>query len=333
MSLNLALQDLSQKSDEFVTSLMKRAKSLSDDLATAGSTLKQTDHCLHILRVLRKDLHDIVPTLLTRSKPLAYSDLLGVLLSYEFMNQAFARPTSGIDPPPSTDSPSVNTAQHDTSSTSPSSQSGKSGRGCGGRGGRFHPQGNSSAQVTALITKLATEFSIKDLGPLGFFLGIEAVPQPNGGAPFDDPTCYRSIGGALQYMTLTCPDVAFTVNRACQYMHAPTMDHWSHVKRILRYLKQSCSHGLLVECSSKATLQAFSDADLAGSSSDHRSTGAYAIYLGPNLISWSSRKQKTVARSSTKAEYKGLADASTELIRLESLFQELSFLIQGPPIL
>ncbi|XP_043704591.1 uncharacterized mitochondrial protein AtMg00810-like [Telopea speciosissima] len=135
-------------------------------------------------------------------------------------------------------------------------------------------------------------------------------PSDSGGALMFDPTKYRSVVGALQYVTLTRPDVSFSVNKVCQFMHAPTEDHWQLVKRILRYLRSTQSHGLLIERSPIRSLQAFSDADWTGDSADRKSTGGFAIVLGLNLISWTSRKQRTVARSSIEAEYKALADAS-----------------------
>ena len=155
----------------------------------------------------------------------------------------------------------------------------------------------------------------------------------SGGAPHPDPTQYRSIVGALQYVTLTRPDIFFAVNKVCQFMQSPNTDHWIMVKRILWYLQATADHGLHIRRSTSRSLQAFSDADWAGSGTDRHSTGGYAIFLGPNFISWASRKQKTVARSSTESEYKALADASAELIWLESLFQELGHPLHGPPIL
>ncbi|XP_043700120.1 uncharacterized mitochondrial protein AtMg00810-like [Telopea speciosissima] len=95
----------------------------------------------------------------------------------------------------------------------------------------------------------------------------------SGVAAFSDPTQYRSIVGALQYDILTCPDVAFAINCACQFLHAPTEDHWSLVKRILRYLKGTSTHGLFFERLLSTTLQAYTDADWASSTIDRRSTG------------------------------------------------------------
>ncbi|XP_043721155.1 uncharacterized mitochondrial protein AtMg00810-like [Telopea speciosissima] len=104
------------------------------------------------------------------------------------------------------------------------------------------------------------------------------------GSPMADPTLYWSIVGVFQYVTLTGPDVAFAVNKAYQYMHAPTENHWMLVKQILRYLKGTQSHGLLIDHHSDLRLQAFSDADWAGCGDDRKSTGGFAIFLGTNLI-------------------------------------------------
>ncbi|GJT48142.1 putative RNA-directed DNA polymerase [Tanacetum coccineum] len=122
-----------------------------------------------------------------------------------------------------------------------------------------------------------------------------------------------NVVGSLQYVTLSRPDIAFAVNKVCQYMHALTENHWSAVKRILRYL-----HG-----NPDTSLEVFSDADWAGDSDDRRSTRGFAIYLGSNLISWTARKQRTVSRSFTEAEYKALADTVTERTWLQALLNEL----------
>lgn len=85
------------------------------------------------------------------------------------------------------------------------------------------------------------------------------------GDPLSDPHLYRSIVRALQYVTITKPEIAFVVNRISLFMHNPTETHWSVVKHILRYLKGTITRGLLLRTSSHLSLQVFSDADWAGS--------------------------------------------------------------------
>jgi hypothetical protein len=100
-----------------------------------------------------------------------------------------------------------------------------------------------------------------------------------------DATEYRSIVLALQYLTLTRPDISFAVNKVCQFLHKPTMVHWSAVKRILRYLQFMTDMGLRIRKSPSILVSAFSDADWAGCSDDRRSTGGFTVFLGSNLIS------------------------------------------------
>ncbi|KAM0000492.1 putative RNA-directed DNA polymerase [Helianthus debilis subsp. tardiflorus] len=242
--------------------------------------------------------------------------------------------------------------------------------------------GNNPTAMDSVVKSLSSTFAIQDMGTLSYFLGIEVqskgpdlilsqrkyileilnkaglsqskpVSSPCspsvhlvlGDSPsFDNPVRYRQIVGALQYLTLTRPDIAFAVNKVCQFMHSPTENHWSAVKRILRYLQGSLNHGLLFRRSSGSTLHAYtdanyrsltaySDADWAGCPDDRRSTGGFAIYLGSNLVSWSARKQRTVSRSSTESEYKALADTVAELTWLDSLLHELCVPMKSAPIL
>jgi hypothetical protein len=101
------------------------------------------------------------------------------------------------------------------------------------------------------------------------------------------------------------------------------------VNRILRYLKHTLDIGLKFTKSSSMLVSAFSDSDWTGDDDDRRSIGCFAVYLGRNLFYWSAQKQHTVSRSSTEAEYKTLANATAELMWVESLLKELR--IHSPP--
>ena len=117
--------------------------------------------------------------------------------------------------------------------------------------------------------------------------------------------------------------ITYAVNRAFQAMQNPTIEDWCRAKHLLRYLKGTIDKNLFYHPNYDSSLELFSGADWASSLDNWRSNGGYLIYLGKNLISWSTRKQQTVARSSTKAEYITLADATSEFIWICSLFHEL----------
>ena len=151
----------------------------------------------------------------------------------------------------------------------------------------------------------------------------KAKLAPDDGKPIADPTLYRSLAGALQYLTFTRPDIAFAVQQVCLFMHDPREAHFLALKRILRYLKGTIKHGLQLNKSSITDLVAYSDADWAGCPSTRRSTSGYCVFLGDSLISWSSKRQDTVSRSSAEAEYRGVANAVAETTWLRNLFYEL----------
>ncbi|CAL2228782.1 unnamed protein product [Prunus armeniaca] len=230
--------------------------------------------------------------------------------------------------------------------------------------------GNALSQVNALLQSLNRQFAMKDLGDLHYFLGIEVQRTPDmlclnqakysadllkmatlheanpcltpvatgsqlsslHGSPLSDPTEYRSLVGALQYLTITRPDISFAVNQVCQFMHQPTDIHWKAVKHILRYVLGTFHDGLVFRPGDSSMI-AFSDADYAGNPDDCHSTGGYCIFFGSNLVSWSSKKQPTISRSSTESEYRQLALTAMELSWIQQLLQELHVSLPSPPLL
>lgn len=150
-----------------------------------------------------------------------------------------------------------------------------------------------------------------------------------GGDPFRDQHLYRSVVGALQYATITRPEITYAVNRVCQFMHNPTEAHWSAVKRILRYLKGTIGAGLYFRPSSDSRLLCYTDAGWISDPDDCRSQHGFSLYFGSNLISWASKKQSAVARSSTEAEYRAIAFAAAEIMWLQQLLTEMGFSHHG----
>lgn len=105
------------------------------------------------------------------------------------------------------------------------------------------------------------------------------------------------------------------------------------MKQILRYLKHTSSLGLFIQKSSSLLLSGFADANWAGCPDDRRSTGGHVVFLGGNLVAWSSRKQPTVSRSSTESEYKSIANATAEIMWIQGLLQELGVFLSRAPCL
>ena len=112
---------------------------------------------------------------------------------------------------------------------------------------------------------------------------------------FSNPTCFREIVGALQYLTFTRLDIYFTVNKVCQFMHASADAYWVAVKRILCYLNGTISFGLHITCSSSFSLHGFTNVDWASSVNGRKSISGYLVYFDCTLIAWKSVKQRIVS--------------------------------------
>nr|GEU34297.1 hypothetical protein [Tanacetum cinerariifolium] len=216
--------------------------------------------------------------------------------------------------------------------------------------------GNNKGTIDNIICQLGSAFVLKDLGPLNYFLGIEIVSHVSNilltqkksilellqsaglsicnpvsslmvtssslslddSAAFSNPIKYRKVVGSLQYVTLSRPDIDFAVKKVCQYMHAPTENHCSADKRILRYLHGTVEHGMRVRRSSGSTLQAFTNVTWKGNSDTSLKAFSDADWLEIQMID---------------AEYKDLADIVVELTWLQALFNELGVCSSSTPIL
>ncbi|WJZ94875.1 hypothetical protein VitviT2T_013699 [Vitis vinifera] len=227
--------------------------------------------------------------------------------------------------------------------------------------------GSNADSIAALKKKLQGKFPVKDLGPLKYFLGIEVATSRKGlflnqrkytidllrdsnmlnskpantpfdsklqldklGDPLDSPNYYQKLVGKLIYLTITRPDISFAVSLVSQYMHAPTVVHLCMVKRILRYLKKTIGRGIVMRRTGHTDIIGFSDSDWAGNTIDRRSTTGYCMFVGGNLVSWKSKKQPVVARSSAEAEYRAMAAASCEMVWLKNLLTDLGFSPTSP---
>ncbi|KAK1420492.1 hypothetical protein QVD17_22136 [Tagetes erecta] len=212
-----------------------------------------------------------------------------------------------------------------------------------------------------IMSLLSHEFAMKDLGPLTYFLGIAVTRHSDSlflsqqkyakdvidragmssckpvatpvdtntklsatdGDPFENITLYRQLAGALQYLTFTRPDISYAVQQICIHMHAPRTSHFNALKRILRYIQGTINFGLTLSKSGISSLIAYTDADWGGCPDTRHSTSGYCVYMGDNLLSWSSKRQSTMSRSSAEAEYRGVANVVSEISWLRNLLLEL----------
>ena len=162
-----------------------------------------------------------------------------------------------------------------------------------------------------------------DCKPCSTPVDTQAKLSADLGDPVADPTAYRSLAGALQYLTFTRPDLTYAVQQVCLHMHDPRESHLAALKRLLRYVRGTVDLGLVLHRSSSAELVVYTDADWAGCPDTRRSTSGYAVFLGGNLVSWSSKRQPVVSRSSAEAEYRAVANGVAEASWLRQLLAEL----------
>ncbi|XP_075074543.1 uncharacterized protein LOC142162130 [Nicotiana tabacum] len=223
--------------------------------------------------------------------------------------------------------------------------------------------GSDITGISTLKSFLHTQFQTKDLGQLKYFLGVEVTRSKKGiflsqrkytldllaetgklgskpcsmpmvpntqlvkedGELFEDPEKYRRLVGKLNYLTVTRPDIAYSVSIVSQFMSSPTVRHWAALEQILCYLKRSPGRGLVYKNNEHTNIEYFTDADWAGSKADRRSTTGYYVSVGGNLISWKSKKQNIVSRSSAEVEYRAMAQSVCEVVWVHQLLSEVGF--------
>src|SRR4030042_386896 len=189
--------------------------------------------------------------------------------------------------------------------------------------------GDDLTERQLLKEKLSEEFEMKDLGKLKYFLGIEvaysqqgifisqrkyvldllqetsklgckpsSVPiEQNHRISFEEESAkvdkgqYQRLVGKLIYLAHTRPDLSYAVSVVSQFMHDPRVRHMQAVNNVLQYLKATPGRGILFKRGGSLTIEAYTDADYAGSLSDRRSTTGYCTFLCGNLVAWRSKKQ------------------------------------------
>ena len=228
--------------------------------------------------------------------------------------------------------------------------------------------GDDPEEMEALQQYLSKEFEMKDLGELRYFLGIEVARSRLGislsqkkyvldllsetgmlackpaetpiemnhrlGEYLDqiptDKGRYQRLVGRLIYLAHTRPDIAYAVSVVSQFMHAPSDEHMDAVYRILKYLKNAPGKGLLFSKSHELEVMGYTDADWAGDQTNRRSALGYFTFVGGNLVTWRSKKQKVVARSSAEAEYRGMAHGVCELLWIRNVLKDLRIKYREP---
>ncbi|KAK1678811.1 hypothetical protein QYE76_039659 [Lolium multiflorum] len=227
--------------------------------------------------------------------------------------------------------------------------------------------GDDEVEISRLKDSLRKEFEVKDLGQLKYFLGIEIARSPKGivlsqrkyvldllsdtcmlgcrvaSTPIDQnhKLCaksgepvnkekYQKLVGRLIYLCHTRPDISYAVSVVSRYMHDPRSGHLDAVNQILRYLKGSPGKGLWFKRNGHLNVDGYFDADWASCLDDRRSTSGYCVFVGGNLVSWRSKKQPVVSKSTAEAEYRAMSQGLSEMLWVRNLLSELKLLRKGP---
>lgn len=228
--------------------------------------------------------------------------------------------------------------------------------------------GNDSDLITKFKAYLNRTFHMKDLGVLKYFLGIEVSRNNEGiylsqqkyaldiinecgllgckpidtpmeqnhtlardkGEFFSEPSKYRRLIGRLVYLTVTKPDLSYAVHTLAQFLQSPRLKHWHAALRVVRYLKNAPGQGIFLSATNDLTLSAYCDSDWAACPLTRRSLTGYVVLLGNSLVSWKTKKQHVVSRSSAEAEYRSMALTLCEVKWIMELMRSLGIRQSSP---
>ncbi|XP_060171025.1 uncharacterized mitochondrial protein AtMg00810-like [Lycium barbarum] len=145
-----------------------------------------------------------------------------------------------------------------------------------------------------------------------------------------DQSTYQRLIGKLIYLTMTRPDISFSVQNLSQFLQRPKESHMEATIRIVRYLKNQPGQGILLSSKENSTITDYCDADWAACPLTRKSVSSYLVKMGESLITWKAKKQTTVSRSSAEAEYRSLANTVTELVWILGLLKEIGREVATP---
>lgn len=186
-------------------------------------------------------------------------------------------------------------------------------------------KGGITLKQEAYAKNLLSKTKMKDCNPTRAPMEHKLKLRQNGEGDWVNPTEYRSIVGALRYLTHTRPDITFVVGIVSRYMEKPTSQHLQAIKHILRYIKGTLDFGLrYTKGEENVSLTGYTDSDLANDLDNRRSTGGMAYYVINSLITWASQKQRCVALSSCEAEFMVATLATCQGIWLRRLLREIT---------
>ncbi|XP_056698539.1 secreted RxLR effector protein 161-like [Spinacia oleracea] len=150
------------------------------------------------------------------------------------------------------------------------------------------------------------------------------------GVLLTEPDVYRRLVGRLLYLSITRPDLSYSVQHLSLFVNSPRVPHLRAALHVLKYLKGTIDEGLWYSAVSTTHLSAYSDVDWSSCQYSSRSLSAYAIFLGKNLISWKTKKQRSVSKSSAEAEYRSMSATTSELVWIQGLLEDLQVTISLP---